>query len=194
MTNPVKLVRPRRFGDDRGWFSETYNTEKFAKIGVDFAFVQDNQAFSGPAWVLRGMHFQGPPKAQDKLVRCTRGRIYDVAVDIRRGSPTYGKWVGAELTAANGLQLLAPAGFLHGYLTLEPDTEVEYKVTNPWAPDCEGGVIWNDPDIGIEWPLQGQQPVLSDKDVKMPRLAEIESPFVYSGDPLEPLTAEPLVP
>ena len=191
---PVKLIRPRRFGDDRGWFVETYNSEKYAKLGVGVIFQQDNHSLSRSPWVLRGLHFQTPPRGQDKLVRCVRGRIWDVAVDVRRGSPTYGKWVAAELSAENGHQLFVPVGFAHGFVTLEADTEVEYKVSDLYAPDCDGGLIWNDPTINVAWPLGGAAPVLSDKDTRLPGLADFDSPFVYDGNPLTPLPPEPLTP
>lgn len=190
----VRLVRPRRFGDDRGWFCETWNARAFERLGLPEAFVQDNHSYSQPPFVLRGLHFQRPPHAQAKLVRCVRGRIWDVAVDVRRGSPTFGRWVGAELGAADGRQLFVPTGFAHGFVTLEPDTEVEYKVTDFYAPDCDAGLIWNDPDLAIGWPLAGAQPVLSSKDAVLPRLADFDSPFDYDGEPLAPLDLEPVTP
>jgi dTDP-4-dehydrorhamnose 3,5-epimerase len=192
--SPVKLVRPRRFGDDRGWFTETYNSDKYARLGVDVTFRQDNHSLSRSPHVLRGLHFQTPPRGQDKLVRCVRGRIWDVAVDVRRGSPTHGQWVAAELTAENGHQLFIPVGFAHGFLTLEADTEVEYKVSDLYAPECDGGLIWNDPTLNVAWPLGGAPPLLSDKDTRLPSLAAFDSPFAYDGQPLLPLPAEPLTP
>lgn len=191
---PVKLIRPRRFGDDRGWFSETYHSDKYRALGVGVAFVQDNHSLSRAPWVLRGLHFQAPPRAQDKLVRCLKGRIWDVAVDVRRGSPTIGRWVAAELSEENGCQLFVPVGFAHAFLTLTPDTEVAYKVSAPYAPECDGGLIWNDPALDIAWPLAGNAPVLSDKDARLPGLADWTSPFAYDGDPLSPLEPEPLTP
>jgi dTDP-4-dehydrorhamnose 3,5-epimerase len=190
----VKLIRPRRFGDDRGWFSETWSARAAERLGLPKEFCQDNHSLSRPAWTLRGLHFQIPPHAQAKLVRCVRGRIWDVAVDVRTGSPTFGKWVGAELSAENGHQLFVPIGFAHGFLTLEPDTEVEYKVTDFYSPECDGGLIWNDPDIAVGWPLEGAAPILSPKDGILPRLADFRSPFGYDGEPLTPLEPEPLVP
>ncbi len=187
MSTSVKLIHTRRFGDDRGWFSETYSEAKFAAQGVDARFVQDNQSYSAFVGTIRGLHFQRPPHAQGKLVRCTRGGIIDYAVDVRRGSPTYGQHVSAELTAQNGAQLFVPVGYAHAFVTLEPDTEVAYKVTDIYAPDCDGGIIWNDPDIGIDWPLPGTGPVLSDKDKILPTLADFDSPFDYDGVPLSPL-------
>ncbi len=191
---PVKLISPRRFGDDRGWFVETYNREKYAQLGVSVQFQQDNHSLSRSPWVLRGLHFQTPPRGQDKLVRCVRGRIWDVAVDVRKQSPTFGQWVAAELSAENGHQLFVPVGFAHGFLTLEPDTEVEYKVSDLYAPECDGGLIWNDPTLAIAWPLDGAAPVLSEKDGRLSALADFDSPFIYDGDPLSPLPSEPPTP
>ncbi len=191
---PVKLISPRRFGDERGWFVETYNSEKYALLGVGVQFKQDNHSLSRSPWVLRGLHFQTPPRGQDKLVRCVRGRIWDVAVDVRKHSPTFGQWVAAELSAENGHQLFVPVGFAHGFLTLEPDTEVEYKVSDLYAPECDGGLVWNDPTLAVAWPLGGAAPLLSDKDTRLPTLAEFDSPFVYDGDPLFPLPSEPPIP
>ena len=187
----VTLIKTRRFGDDRGWFSETYNARSFKSAGIDAAFVQDNHSLSGPVGTLRGLHFQRAPHAQGKLVRCVRGRIFDVVVDLRAGSPTYGKSVSVELTAAGGEQLWVPVGFAHGFATLEPDCEVIYKVTDFYAPDCEGGIRWDDPDIGIAWPLPEGGPSLSPKDVVLPYLADIKSPFTFQPEdhPLGPLSA-----
>ena len=181
--NPVMLLTPRRHDDERGWFMETYNARSLAAAGFDAPFVQDNLSLSRPAGTLRGIHFQTPPDGQDKLVRCARGRILDIAVDLRRGSPTYGKWVGAELSAENGRQLLIPIGFGHGFVTLEPDCEVAYKCTALYAPESDGGVRWDDPAIGVDWPLDGE-PVLSDKDRVQPLLADFDSPFDYDRRPL----------
>jgi dTDP-4-dehydrorhamnose 3,5-epimerase len=183
---PVKLLKPNRFGDDRGWFCETYNQAKMLALGIDVGFIQDNHSLSRPAGVLRGLHFQAPPHGQVKLVRCVRGRIWDVAVDIRAGSPTYGQWIGSELTAENGFQLYVPVGFAHGFITLEADTEVEYKVSAFYDRESEGGLIWNDPDLDLPWPLPSGGPVLSDKDRLLPGLAEFKSPFTYDGIPLTP--------
>ena len=191
---PVKLISPRRFGDERGWFTETYNSEKYARIGVEIEFRQDNHSFSRSAFVLRGLHFQRPPRGQDKLVRCVRGRIWDVAVDVRRDSPTFGRWVAAELSAENGRQLFVPVGFAHAFLTLVPDCEVEYKVSDLYAPECDGGLIWNDETLSVSWPLGGAAPVLSEKDARLPRLREFDSPFPYDGRPLTPLPPEPVTP
>ena len=174
----VLLLTPRRFGDDRGWFSETWNRETLAAAGIDMAFVQDNHSMSAAVGTLRGLHYQAPPRAQDKLVRCTRGAIFDVAVDVRRGSTTYGQWVGYELTAQNGAQLLVPKGFLHGFVTRAPDTEVQYKCTDTYAPETDGAVRWD--SCGIDWGLTGA-PVLSAKDAAAPAFADWTSPFA-AGD------------
>lgn len=186
---PVILVRPRRFEDARGWFSETYSRERYAALGIDCLFVQDNHSMSREVGVLRGLHWQAPPYGQAKLVRCVRGAIWDVAVDARRGSPTFGRWVAAELSAANGHQLFVPVGFAHGFITTAPDSEVEYKVSTPYAPASEGGVIWNDPSLSLPWPLPSGGPILSPKDETLPPLSETVSPFDYDGRPLEPLDA-----
>lgn len=189
--SPVRLITPRRFADDRGWFSETHSDRTFAReTGTTVRFVQDNQSLSRPVHTLRGLHFQRPPHAQAKLVRCLRGRIFDVAVDLRRGSPTLGHWVGAELDAASGRQLFVPAGFAHGFLTLEPDTEVFYKVDDFYSAECDAGIRWDDPAIGIDWGLPaGVAPVLSPKDATLPGLADFDSPFEYDGVPLGPIEA-----
>jgi dTDP-4-dehydrorhamnose 3,5-epimerase len=185
---PVFLFTPRRFGDARGWLMETFSARAFADNGIDAPFVQDNHSRSVPAHTLRGIHFQSPPRAQDKLVRCLRGRILDIAVDLRAGSPTYGKWVGAELSADNAAQLFIAKGFGHAFLTLEPDCEVAYKMTDFYAPECDGGVAWDDPELAIDWGLPaGAAPVLSDKDRALPPLAAWSSPFAYDGRPLAPL-------
>lgn len=166
---------------------ETYSETALAKIGVTCRFVQDNHSLSRFTGTIRGIHFQSPPHAQDKLVRCTRGRIIDYAVDLRHGSPTYGQHVAAELSADNGDQLFVPVGFGHAFVTLEPDTEVMYKVSDVYAPQCDGGIRWDCPDIGIDWPLPFGGPTLSDKDVRLPALADFDSPFSYDGNPLLPL-------
>jgi dTDP-4-dehydrorhamnose 3,5-epimerase len=176
----VLILTPKRFGDDRGWFCETFNAARAAEAGLGMVFVQDNHSMSARAGTLRGLHFQSPPHAQDKLVRCSRGAIFDVAVDIRRGSPTFGKWTGVELTEANGRQLLVPKGFLHGFVTRADFTEVQYKCSDLYAPDCDGAVRWDDPDIGIDWGLAGV-PVLSAKDSAAPLFRDFVSPFVHEG-------------
>ncbi len=177
----VLILTPARHGDDRGFFSESWNRARLKEMGIDLDFVQDNHSFSAQKGTIRGLHFQSDPHAQDKLVRCGRGSLFDVAVDIRRGSPTYGKWVGEELSFENGRQLLVPRGFLHGFVTLEPDTEIIYKCTDYYAPECDGAVRWDDPDIGIDWPLDGAAPVLSGKDEAAPLLADFSTPFTYQG-------------
>lgn len=186
--NPVRLITPRRFVDDRGWFTEIYSEAAFAALGLHDHYVQDNHSLSRPKGTLRGLHFQLPPHAQAKLVRCIRGAIFDVAVDIRAGSPTFGRWVGAILSADNGHQLYIPVGFAHGFLTIEENTEVMYKVTKSYAPASDGGIVWNDPDIGIGWPLEhGAKPFLSLKDRQFGGLTSLGSPFGYDGQPLLPL-------
>lgn len=170
----ILLLKPQRFGDARGFFSESWNRQRMAEHGIDLDFVQDNHSMSREVGTLRGLHFQSPPQPQAKLVRCGRGRLFDVAVDIRKGSPTYGQWFGAELSFDNGLQLLIPAGFLHGFITREPDTEIIYKCSDYYAPDCDGAVAWD--SCGIDWGFEGT-PVLSEKDAVAPALADFDSPF-----------------
>ena len=169
-------IRPRRFGDDRGFFSETWSHGALAEAGLDLDFVQDNHSYSAARGVLRGLHYQLPPVAQDKLVRVSRGSIYDVAVDIRAGSPTRGRWVGLVLSAELWNQILVPKGFAHGFLTLEEHTEVQYKVTAPYRPDLDRGIRFDDPDIAIDWPLSGDDVQLSAKDEAAPRLSAAELP------------------
>lgn len=168
----VFLIEPARFGDERGFFSEVWKRATLQAVSLDVDFVQDNHSLSRQVGVLRGLHFQRPPTAQGKLIRVVRGRILDVAVDIREGSPTYGQHVALELSAANWQQLWVPRGFAHGFLTLEPDTEVLYKVDAPYDPATDGGIAWDDPALGIAWPLPSGGPILSDKDRRAPRLAE----------------------
>ena len=175
----VKVLSAKKHGDARGFFSETYSKSVFARLGIDLEFVQDNQSLSADRFTVRGLHYQTPPFAQDKLVRVLRGSIYDVAVDIRRGSPTYGRWVGAEISAALWNQILVPVGFAHGFCTLEPDTEVVYKVSAPYAPECDRGLRWNDPAFGVDWPADESAAVLSDKDRRAPGFEGFESPFTY---------------
>tara|TARA_B100002049_G_scaffold229868_2_gene206060 strand:- start:384 stop:1046 length:663 start_codon:yes stop_codon:yes gene_type:complete len=171
----------------RGWLAEVYSVPAFAMMGIACVFVQDNHSYSAPAFILRGLHFETPDRGQDKLVRCIHGRIYDVAVDVRRGSPTYGQWVGVALSAENGLQLFLPIGFAHGFVTLEPDCEVTYKCSDTYAPQHDDGIRWD--SVGIDWPiLEGITPELSEKDKVQPTLAEFDSPFGYDGVPLTPLS------
>ena len=175
----VLLLSPRRFADARGYFVETYNKETFAKAGIDVTFVQDNQSFSAARGTVRALHFQVPPFAQAKLVRVLRGSVYDVVVDVRTGSPTYGRWISVELDAAGGNELFVPRGFAHGICTREPDTEIAYKVDNRYAPDHDSGILWNDPKLGIPWPVAASDAILSDKDRKLGAFKDFVSPFRY---------------
>lgn len=179
----VLVLTPRRFGDARGFFSECWNQETFMERGIDLAFVQDNHSFSTQAGTVRGLHFQAPPKAQDKLVRCGRGALFDVAVDIRKASPTYGQWIGVELSFENGQQLLVPKGFAHGFAALTPECEILYKCTDAYAPETEGAIHFADPDIAIDWGIDPADAILSDKDRVAPAFAEFESPFEYESAP-----------
>lgn len=176
----VYIVEPQVFGDARGWFMESWSQQKLEKAGIRVNFVQDNHSFSAPKGTLRGLHYQLNPMCQAKLLRCVRGEIFDVAVDIRRGSPQYGKWTGTVLSADNKKQLFIPRGFAHGFITLTDNVEVQYKADNYYAPEYDGNIRWDDPDIGIKWPLQ---PVLlSDKDKEAPLLKErTDLNFVYEG-------------
>ncbi len=175
----VKILTPRKFGDHRGFFSETYNKRVLADLGIETEFVQDNHSFSAERGTIRGLHFQTPPYAQDKLVRVAQGSVLDVAVDIRRGSPSYGRSVSAVISAEAWNQVLVPIGFAHGFCTLEPDTVVIYKVSNYYTPEHDAGLLWNDPDLGIDWPVGEDEAKLSDKDRGQPRLKEFDSPFAY---------------
>lgn len=175
----VKLITPPIFRDDRGFFSEAYNREALAAAGIEAEFVQDNHALSRARGVIRGIHFQTEPHAQGKLVRVIRGATFGVAVDIRHGSPTFGRHVSAVLSPLNWAQLWLPAGFGHAYCTLEPDTEVIYKVTDSYAPDCDRGLAFDDPDLGIAWPIPAAEAILSDKDRRHPRLRDLPAYFTY---------------
>lgn len=177
----VIIITPARFGDHRGFFSESYSFKALAKHGITTQFVQDNHSLSMTQGTIRGLHFQAPPYAQDKLVRCGRGALFDVAVDIRNGSPTYGQWYGAELSFENGKQMLVPAGFAHGFVTRTQDTEIIYKCSDYYAQETEGAVAWDDPAVGIDWGLRDIAPVLSDKDANAPSLADLNSPFIFEG-------------
>ena len=170
----VAEITPARFGDARGFFTESWSRQAMAEAGYDLDFVQDNHSYSAAAGVLRGLHYQTPPQAQDKLLRVTRGSAFDVAVDIRRGSPDFGRWVSVLLTADKGNQILVPRGYAHGFVTLEPDTEVQYKVTAPYSPANDRAVRFDDPAIGIDWPLAGDALTLSDKDRAAPLLADAD--------------------
>ncbi|MCD6319804.1 MAG: dTDP-4-dehydrorhamnose 3,5-epimerase [Candidatus Desulfofervidaceae bacterium] len=176
----VILIEPKVFSDERGFFMEVYKSKDFATFGITDQFVQDNHSCSAKG-VLRGLHYQKHPMAQTKLVRCIKGAIFDVAVDIRKGSPTYGKWVGVTLSADNKKMLYIPVGFAHGFFTLEDETEVIYKVSNFYSPENECGIIWNDPQIGIRWP--SLNPILSERDKKWPLLANADNNFIFEGVP-----------
>tara|TARA_B110000503_G_scaffold137641_1_gene222225 strand:- start:737 stop:1303 length:567 start_codon:yes stop_codon:yes gene_type:complete len=177
----IKVLIPRRFGDDRGYFSESWNKQRMADAGLDFEWVQDNHSCSVASPTVRGLHFQSPPHAQAKLVRCGQGRLFDVAIDIRKGSPTFAQWVGYELSAENGAQLLIPEGFLHGFVTREPNTEIVYKCSDYYAPECDGAVRFDDPEIGIDWGIDPAAAILSAKDQEAPRLRDFDTPFQYEG-------------
>lgn len=177
----VKLIVPRRFSDVRGYFAETWSDRLFRQEVADVTFVQDNQSVSAKKGTLRGLHFQKPPYAQGKLVRVVRGSIFDVAVDMRRGSPTYRQHVAVRLDAVDGAQLWVPPGFLHGFCTLEDETEVFYKATSYYSAGHDAGVLWNDPDLGIDWPVGIDSAILSDKDRRLPRLADLPDFFGYKG-------------
>lgn len=187
MSRLPRLIVPKRFVDQRGWFCETWNERRLAAEGLSIRFVQDNESCSARRGTIRGLHYQAPPHAQAKLVRAVRGRIYDVAVDVRRGSPTYGRFVGAELSDQNGHQLYIPAGFAHGFCSLDEQVQVAYKVSDFYAPECEGGIRFDDATIAIPWPVAPDLVCTSDKDARHPALADWESPFDYDGVPLTPL-------
>lgn len=174
----VLIIEPNVFGDHRGWFTETYNKKSFEELDLSLNFVQDNHSFSSTKGTLRGLHYQLNPKAQTKLVRCTKGAIFDVAVDIRNGSPNYGEWVGVKLSAENKKQLLVPKGFAHGFMTITDNVEVQYKVDEQYSPENDRGIIWNDSSIGINWPMD-IKPVLSGKDEKAPSLKYAENNFLF---------------
>ncbi|MFD1344659.1 dTDP-4-dehydrorhamnose 3,5-epimerase [Litorisediminicola beolgyonensis] len=179
----VLILTPARHGDARGFFSESWNRARLAERGIDIDFVQDNHSLSRAAGTVRGLHYQTPPHAQAKLVRCGRGALFDVAVDIRRGSPTFGHWVGVELSFENGRQLLVPAGFAHGFVTRAPDTEIVYKCSDYYAPDCDRAIAFDDPGIGVDWGVARADAQLSDKDARAPRLAEADLPFTFGETP-----------
>ena len=181
----VLVIEPRVHRDDRGFFVETYHATRYREAGIDVTFVQDNHSRSVRG-TLRGLHWQTDPHPQAKLVRVVDGEILDVAVDVREGSPTFGRWAAVTLSSENFRQLFVPVGFAHGFLTLEPETEVEYKVSDVYAPECEAGFAWDDPDLAVAWPLDGRAPSLSPKDQALPAFAGFSSPFAYEGAPLAP--------
>jgi dTDP-4-dehydrorhamnose 3,5-epimerase len=179
----VKILTPTRHRDGRGFFSEIYNVQEMERLGIRFDFVQENYSFSEHKYTVRGLHVQSPPFAQSKLVQVLTGAILDVAVDLRCGSPWYGKFVAVELSAENWLQILMPAGFAHGFCTLTPDTAVIYKVTAPYSAQNDGGIFWNDQALSIPWPATAASAIVSDKDRQLPALADYDSPFIYDGNP-----------
>ena len=185
--SPIRIITPTRHGDARGWFMESWREDRLAEVGIDCRFVQDNHSFSAAVGTLRGVHFQTPPHSQAKLIRCTRGAVIDIAVDLRRGSPSYGQHVSVELSAENGRQIFIPEGFGHGFVTTAPDSELLYKCSTYYAPEADAGLRWDCPDLGIDWGLGGQEPILSDRDRRLPCLAEFDSPFTYDGSPLLPI-------
>ena len=178
LNNKIILIKPTRHEDERGFFSETYSRRRYKELGINVDFLQENHSFSWKSGTLRGLHFQAPPDAQAKLVRCGQGAIFDVAVDIRKGSPTFGQWQGYELNEENGHQLYVPVGFAHGFVTLKPRSEIIYKCTGYYAPEAEGSIRWDDPSIGIEWPIV-EKLIINKKDADAPYFNDIESPFMF---------------
>lgn len=180
----VLIIEPDCFGDERGWFMESYSKNKFRELGITNEFVQDNHSMSQKKGTLRGLHFQNHPYAQAKLVRCTKGEVIDVAVDLRKGSPTYKKWVSVKLSAENKKMFYIPSGFAHGFLCLSDDVEFQYKVDNPYSKDCDRGIRYDDPSIGVDWGtlLDGIEPILSEKDKNGPLLIDSDCNFVYKGE------------
>ena len=175
----VCLIYPEIYNDNRGFFSEVWNANALSNLGIDITFFQDNHSYSSKAGTLRGLHFQRPPFAQDKLVRCTKGRILDVAVDIRKGSPHFGKWVSAEISAENWTQILVPKGFAHGFITLTDDCEVQYKVSAPYSPNHDANIAWNDPTLSVDWNFSLNEVKLSEKDARAPLLKNTKTGFIY---------------
>jgi dTDP-4-dehydrorhamnose 3,5-epimerase len=190
--NLPRIIVPKRYVDDRGWFSEIFHEERLYAAGIPCRFVQDNQSSSKRTGTLRGLHFQLPPAAQAKLVTVPRGRILDVAVDVRSGSPTFGKYVSTELSSDTGHQVYIPIGFAHGFLTLEDDVVVMYKTSDYYSPAHDSGICWNDPDVAFPWPLKDTNIITSEKDRQLPMLKEFVSPFGYDGHPLAPLKVQDL--
>ena len=182
MSPGVTLIRARRFSDGRGWFEETFSDARMAALGLDHGFVQDNLSLSVTPGTVRGLHFQRPPHAQAKLVRCVTGAIHDVVIDLREGSPTFGRGLSMRLDAETGDQLYVPVGFAHGFMTLQADTRVAYKVSAPYAPDAEGGLRWDDPALDLDWPME--TPILSDRDGRWPSLGDVGASFTYDGRPM----------
>jgi len=180
----IYRIVPKRHVDRRGWFEEVYNAARFRQFGLDRPWCQDNQSFSHKAGTLRGLHFQEPPGAQAKLIRCLRGAIYDVVVDVRNNSPTFGKWLSTKLTAEDGIQLFIPPGYAHGFMSLEDNSEVIYKVDAFYSPELDSGILWNDPMIGINWIIPGSAPIVSDKDALLPSLQDFTCSFPYDGHPM----------
>lgn len=175
----AKIIETDVYGDHRGFFTESYNLERFIEHGIENSFIQDNHSLSVEPGVLRGLHFQVPPKSQTKLIRATTGVIYDVIVDLRKGSPTYGQWEGFILSEYNHRQLLVPKGFAHGFVTLTPNCNVQYKVDETYSAEHDGGIMFNDPSLGIDWTIDSQKAILSDKDKQHPTLDEWDNPFVW---------------
>lgn len=188
MQDLPRIFVPRRFRDSRGWFSEVFREDRAAASGLPCHFVQENQSYSRRAGTVRGLHFQLPPAAQAKLITVPCGRVLDVIVDLRKGSPTYGKSISVELSADNGKQLYVPVGFAHGFLTLEDDVVIGYKVSAYYDAASDKGIRWNDPDLGIKWPVKSEDAIVSDKDLALPALKDFASPFTYNGHPLDSLT------
>lgn len=176
------IITPKRVADERGYFCESWNKKSLAKAGIDVNFVQDNHSLNAQAGTVRGLHYQTPPHAQAKLVRCGRGAFFDVAVDIRKGSPTYAQWIGLEISEENGKQLLVPEGFAHGFVTLRPDTEIIYKCSDYYAPECDRAIAFDDTDIAVKWGVTRENAILSQKDAKAPKLINADTPFVWEAN------------
>jgi dTDP-4-dehydrorhamnose 3,5-epimerase len=189
-----RIFMPLRHHDARGWFSETYREDKLREQGITCRFVQENESYSKRAGTVRGLHFQRPPAAQAKLIAVARGRVLDVIVDMRKGSPTYGEYASVELSAETGAQLFVPVGFAHGFVTLVDEVVVIYRVSDYYAPACDGGIRWDDPDIGIAWPIEASNAIVSDKDRKLPLFRDFASPFAYADNPLDRSTFADVTP
>jgi dTDP-4-dehydrorhamnose 3,5-epimerase len=189
-----RIFMPLRHHDARGWLSETYREDKLREQGITCRFVQENESYSQRAGTVRGLHFQRPPAAQAKLIAVARGRVLDLIVDMRKGSPTYGEYASVELSAETGAQLFVPVGFAHGFVTLVDEVVVIYRVSDYYAPACDGGIRWDDPDIGIAWPIKASNAIVSDKDRKLPLFRDFASPFAYAGNPLDRSTFADVTP